>query len=291
MSRSITIAALASLLSAGIFATPGQAQAQVRFQFPGQDSQGGYFPPGTPNQGVQDPNLRQGMTPRPFGGFSPERQAYPTWQGRPVASPWPPNPRHSDSLDGRSITQPPPPPYTQTPSYGQTPPFSQAPPYSQVPPYTQTPPLGQSPLSSMDQLPFLLPELRPGAHPFGPSTYQRGYAGPAPTGSAIAGLADLLASQADEFLQAFRLDARQVPQGALFLADATTLRNAAIRFRSIADQGAPPEVLTAEFQAVAGAWQQLEGRMAVVSRGRIGPNIATALQMGQTVEQIGRQLY
>lgn len=259
MRRSGMIGILAGLLSVGTLASPGYAQVPI----PRQDSQRGYFPPGTPNQAGQyqipGPGPGQSLTNRPFGGFYPERSLDPSWAERPLASPWPPPQQDRNLLGNRSITQPPPPPFTQSPA--------------------MVPPPLQPPARRFD-----------GGLP-GPSSYQRGYAGPAPARRAVAGLADLLANQAEEFLQAFSLDARQVPQGGLFLADATALRNSALRFRDLADQGAPPEVLASEFQAVAANWQQLEGRMALVSRGRIGPNIATALQMGQTVEQISRQLY
>ncbi|QDV35608.1 hypothetical protein [Tautonia plasticadhaerens] len=45
-------------------------------------------------------------------------------------------------------------------------------------------------------------------------------------------------------------------------------------------------ILSLGIGAVAASRERLEGRLAFVSRGRIGPNIATALQMGRAVEQV-----
>ena len=53
---------------------------------------------------------------------------------------------------------------------------------------------------------------------------------------------------------------------------------------------APPAALANEFGAIAAVWQQMEARMYRVSKGRIGPNIAKALEMGQTIQQLGSLL-
>ncbi len=110
--------------------------------------------------------------------------------------------------------------------------------------------------------------------------------GPAVPPGAITDLARRLAEQADAFIVAFAPQAGRVPEGGQFLADATALRDAAAGFHDLARTGAPPEQIVLGFQAVADRWQQLEARMARVSGGRVGPNIATALEMGQTVAQI-----
>jgi len=110
------------------------------------------------------------------------------------------------------------------------------------------------------------------------------------TAGQLTALADQLAGQAEAFRQAFAPKIGIVPQGPQFMADATALRDAAARLGQAAAGGAPPQVLAAEFGQVAACWQRFEGRMARVSKGRIGPNIATALQMGGTVGQIGRLL-
>jgi hypothetical protein len=107
-----------------------------------------------------------------------------------------------------------------------------------------------------------------------------------PTGGQITALADQLVAQADEFLQAFLPKMGVVPESGRFLADATVLRDSAIRLREVALRGAPPADLAAEFLNVEASWQRLEARMARVSKGRLGPNIAEALQMGDTIEQI-----
>jgi len=110
------------------------------------------------------------------------------------------------------------------------------------------------------------------------------------TGGQISALADQLVGQAEAFLQAFAPKIGIVPEAQQFMADATALRNSAARLSQVAAGGAPPQVLAAEFGTVAASWQRFEGRMARVSKGRIGPNIATSLQMGGTVDQIGRLL-
>ena len=112
----------------------------------------------------------------------------------------------------------------------------------------------------------------------------------APTGGQITALADQLVAQANAFLQAFLPKIGIVPESQRFMADATALRNAAARLREVAAAGADPGVLATEFRAVAASWQRFEARMARVSKGRIGPTIATSLQMGETIEQIRRLL-
>lgn len=109
------------------------------------------------------------------------------------------------------------------------------------------------------------------------------------TGGQITALADQLVAQANDFLQAFIPKFGIVPESQWFMADGTALRDSAVRFRQLAASGAAPSVLAAEFHNAAANYQRLEARMARVNKGRIGPNIANALQMAGTLEQI-RQL-
>jgi len=121
----------------------------------------------------------------------------------------------------------------------------------------------------------------------GPEVLQDSFA--PPTGGRITALADLLVEQAETYLQEFLPKIGVVPESQEFLADGTVLRDSAIRFREAALRGASPEALAAEFRDMEARWQRLEARMARVSRGRIGPNIARNLEMGATIDQI-RQL-
>ncbi len=116
-----------------------------------------------------------------------------------------------------------------------------------------------------------------------PPSYGAPFAGPSP----VVGLSEQLVGQADAFIQAFAANAHCVPEGRRFLADASDLRDAAVRFHQVALSGG---CTARDFRGVASRWQRLESRMARVSRGRIGPNIATALQMGRTIDQIGSLL-
>jgi hypothetical protein len=126
------------------------------------------------------------------------------------------------------------------------------------------------------------PPARPDPDAYG--GYQtRPYGGYRPGPSPVVGLADQLVQQADNFLQGFAPTAKKVPEGDQFLADASALRDAASRFRQAAASGADP---SNEFAAVAARYQRLESRVNRVSKGRVGPNIANALQMGQTIDQI-----
>jgi hypothetical protein len=124
--------------------------------------------------------------------------------------------------------------------------------------------------------------------------YRRGYAHPVAPGldpyggfqpgpSPVVGLADQLVQQADTFLRGFAPTAGVVPQGRQFLAEASALRDAAARLRQAAAGGVNP---VNELAAVEALYQRLEARMYRVSKGRVGPNIANALQMGQTIGQI-----
>src|SRR5947199_10930 len=58
------------------------------------------------------------------------------------------------------------------------------------------------------------------------------------------------------------------------------------RLRQAAAGGAPPTVLANEFGGVAANYQRMESRMYRISRGQVGPNIARALEMGRTIEQL-----
>jgi len=109
---------------------------------------------------------------------------------------------------------------------------------------------------------------------------------PAPGLSQLVALVDQLIAQADTFLRAFIPTARVVPEGGQFISDTQSLRDSAVRFRQAAASGAPPSFLSAAFQNIQAGWQRLDARLLRVSKGNIGPNIANALQMGRTVEQI-----
>jgi hypothetical protein len=112
---------------------------------------------------------------------------------------------------------------------------------------------------------------------------------PLPGPSTAVALTDQLVAQADAFLRAFVSTSWRVPERDFFVADTMAIRNAAIRFRQAAAAGAPPDALAAEFQNLEACWQRLNARMFRVSGGRIGPNIALALQMGRTIDQIRGQ--
>jgi hypothetical protein len=119
-----------------------------------------------------------------------------------------------------------------------------------------------------------------------PGPYGDGPSAPGPGQPPTVALADQLLAQADAFLRAFVPTARIVPEGGRFIADTLALRDAAARFRQAAAAGAPPAVLAAGFRDMDACWRRLDTRMYRVSRGRLGPNIATALQMGRTIGQI-----
>jgi hypothetical protein len=131
------------------------------------------------------------------------------------------------------------------------------------------------------------PDLRD-AYPPAPRPYPTGYS--VPTTGNIPALADLLAGQAEEFLAFFRTQRGIVPEWNRFMDDAGDLRNAAVGFRDAAAQGANLATLRGKFRLIANRWQRLEGRMARVNKGRVGPNIAKALEMGQTVDQLAQLL-
>jgi len=104
--------------------------------------------------------------------------------------------------------------------------------------------------------------------------------------SQLVALSDQLISQADTFLRAFAPTSRIVPEGGQFISDTQSLRDSAIRFRQAAASSAPPPVLSAALQNIQAGWQRLNARLLRISKGNIGPNIANALQMGRTVEQM-----
>ncbi|QEH34424.1 hypothetical protein OJF2_29630 [Aquisphaera giovannonii] len=109
-------------------------------------------------------------------------------------------------------------------------------------------------------------------------------AGNAP--SPILALADQLNAQADAFLAAFTPTVRVVPEGEWILADAQRLKQAAATFREECGRGVDPYRLSQQFSAVDQLWGRLARRINRIARGRTGPNIETAMQMGETCRQI-----
>jgi hypothetical protein len=112
----------------------------------------------------------------------------------------------------------------------------------------------------------------------------------APAGgvSPVVDLADRLSGQIGAFVQAFSTNAGNVPEGPLILADAERLQ--AADFRQDAARGLAPNQLAYEFRDVDALSQRLVRRINRVARGRSGPNIAEALKLGDTVEQMHRVL-
>jgi len=131
---------------------------------------------------------------------------------------------------------------------------------------------------------------QPGAFGSGPVQPYVGYSAPNPGVSSVVALADQLTGQADAFLQGFVPTARIVPEGQQFIAEASAVRDGAARLRQLAASGVPLAALGNEYSQIAGTWQQMQARMYRISHGRVGPNIATALQMGPIIEQIGSLL-
>jgi len=220
---------------------------------------------GTPSILAQD---GYGLAPRGYYQPDPAPSGYPTYPTYPQAGGYQPGP----SADYPSSYYPSRDPYAD--GYGRP----SVPPQS---PYRGGYPARPSAPNQVYQRGYSQPVAPdPGAY----GDYQnRPYGGYQPGPSPVVGLADQLVQQADTFLRGFAPTARAVPQGAQFLADASALRDAAARFRQVSASGADP---SNEFGAVVALYQRLESRIYSVSKGRVGPNIANALQMGQTIEQI-----
>lgn len=113
-------------------------------------------------------------------------------------------------------------------------------------------------------------------------------AGNAP--SPILSLADQLNAQVDAFLAAFAPSVRVVPEGEWILAEAQRLKAAAVAFREECGRGVDPYRLSQQFVAVDQSWGRLARRIGRIARGRTGPNIQTAMQMGETCQQIHQLL-
>jgi hypothetical protein len=103
-------------------------------------------------------------------------------------------------------------------------------------------------------------------------------------------LANQLVAQVDVFLQAFRPNAGNVPEGAQFLADAERLLAAASAFRKDAARGLNPGELAFEFRDVDASWQRLARRTNRIARGRTGPQIQQVETMGQTCASLHQVL-
>ena len=110
--------------------------------------------------------------------------------------------------------------------------------------------------------------------------------GPSP----IAGLADQLAEQIDAFVAVWTPTAGAVPEGVYMLADAQRLQAEVADFRRDAAQGLDAGRLAFEFRDIDATAQRLSRRVARVARGRIGPNIAQVMKVGETVGQLHQAL-
>ncbi len=113
-------------------------------------------------------------------------------------------------------------------------------------------------------------------------------AGNAP--SPVITLADQLNAQLDTFLAAFTPTVGVVPEGQWIVADAQQLKAAAAAFREECGRGVDTYRLSQQFVAVDQLWGRLARRINRIARGRTGPNIQTAMQMGETCRQIHQLL-
>jgi len=113
-------------------------------------------------------------------------------------------------------------------------------------------------------------------------------AGNAP--SPVIALADKLLGQVDAFLASFLPSVRVVPEGEWILADAERLKTAAVAFREECGRGVDPYRLSQRFQAVDQLWGRMARRINRIAKGRTGPNIDAAMQMGDTCQQIHQLL-
>lgn len=106
----------------------------------------------------------------------------------------------------------------------------------------------------------------------------------------LVGLANQLAVQTGEFVQAFGQTANAVPEGVAMLVDAQRLQAAAADFRQDVANNLAPNQLAYEFRDVDATWQRLSRRVSRVARGRTGPNIQQVQRIGGTCEQVHRVL-
>ncbi|HEV3165345.1 MAG TPA: hypothetical protein VGZ22_15060 [Isosphaeraceae bacterium] len=106
----------------------------------------------------------------------------------------------------------------------------------------------------------------------------------------VVALADRLLNQVDAFIQNFTPTVGQVPDGPAISYDAQRLREAAADFRADTGRNLTPSQLAWEFRDVDALWQRLARRINRVARGRTGPNIDLAYQMGDSLNQIHRFL-
>jgi hypothetical protein len=114
-----------------------------------------------------------------------------------------------------------------------------------------------------------------------------------PAGSApspVMALADQLLGQIDAFLNAFAPTVRVVPEGEWILADAQRLKAAAVAFREKCGRGVDSYRLSQQFLAVDQSWGRMARRINRIARGRTGPNIQLAMDMGETCRQIHQLL-
>jgi len=111
-----------------------------------------------------------------------------------------------------------------------------------------------------------------------------------PGGSPIQALADQLLGQTDQFLQGFAPIVNDHPANPAILADAQRLRAEADNFRQDVARGLDQGRLAYEYREVDATWQRMWRRIDRVSRGRNGPNIERAREIGPICAQLHQAL-
>jgi hypothetical protein len=103
--------------------------------------------------------------------------------------------------------------------------------------------------------------------------------------SSVAGLADRLITQLDDFLFVFTREARYVAEGGYFIADARRLHGAATEFREVIPRAIDVGQLAYAFRDVDALWQVLARRTNRIAAGP-GSNVQRIEAVGQTVAEI-----
>jgi len=106
----------------------------------------------------------------------------------------------------------------------------------------------------------------------------------------VQALADQLLGQTDQFLQGFAPIVNDHPANPAILADAQRLRAEADNFRQDVARGLDQGRLAYEYREVDATWQRMWRRIDRAARGRNGPNIERAREIGPICAQLHQAL-
>ena len=174
------------------------------------------------------------------------------------------------------------------PTIEEIPETSPSPTPTPTPKSTQPPPPSQTPTVAMtpSRLPTQTPTRTPTVAVVATAPAPVPALGPPP--EELIALADQLAGEAENFVQAISANARIINHSGYFISEGLRIRDSALRLRQAA--ATDPAGVARELRNLDAGWRNLNSRLRPPSPGgRVGPFVARALRMGATAGRILRR--